>query len=40
MPRKIVFQVHGGLGANIMKTAVLKQLREENKDAIIHVKSS
>lgn len=40
MPRKIVFQVHGGLGANIMKTAVLKQLREENKDAIIHVKAS
>ncbi|NCB47715.1 hypothetical protein EOM81_11945, partial [bacterium] len=40
MSRKIVFQVPGGLGANIMKTAVLKQLREENKDAIIHVKAS
>ena len=40
MSRKIIFQVHGGLGANIMKTAVLKQLREENKDAIIHVKAS
>lgn len=40
MPRKIVFQVHGGLGSNIMKTAVLKQLREENKDAVIHVKAS
>lgn len=39
-PRKIVLQVHGGLGANIMKTAVLKQLRAENPDAIIHVKAS
>jgi len=39
-PRKIVFQVHGGLGANIMKTAVLKQLRAENPDAVIHVKAS
>lgn len=38
--RKIVLQVHGGLGANIMKTAVLKQLRAENPDAEIHVKAS
>lgn len=38
--RKILFQVHGGLGANIMKTAVIKQLRKENPDAVIHVKAS
>ncbi|NCB75419.1 MAG: lipopolysaccharide heptosyltransferase family protein [Clostridia bacterium] len=38
--RKILFQVHGGLGANIMKTAVVRQLRKENPDATIHVKAS
>ena len=39
-PIKIVLQVHGGLGANVMKTVVLRQLRKENPDAIIHVKAS
>lgn len=40
MARKILFHVHGGLGANIMKTAAFMQLRKENPDAIIHVKAS
>lgn len=39
-PRKIVFQIHGGLGANILKTATLAELRAENPEAIIHVKAS
>lgn len=39
-PRKILFQIHGGLGANVMKTAVIKQLRKENPDATIHVKAA
>lgn len=39
-PRKIVIQVQGGLGANIMQVAAVKQLRKENPDAIIHVKAS
>lgn len=39
MTKKILFHVHGGLGANIMKTAAFMQLRKENPDAIIHVKA-
>jgi hypothetical protein len=38
--KQILFRVAGGLGKNILASAVLKQLRAENPAATIHVQAS
>lgn len=38
--KQILFRVAGGLGKNIMATAVVKQIRKENPAAKIHVQAS
>lgn len=38
--KKILFRVAGGLGKNVLATAVLRQLREEHPNAVIHVQAS
>lgn len=38
--KKILFRVSGGLGKNILGTTVIKQLREEFPNAVIHVQAS
>lgn len=40
MEKKILFRVSGGLGKNILATAIVNQLRETYPKAIIHVQAS